>query len=242
MSKPSEPAMSISFSKCPVFATNASFFLQVVQNADVEVRCRKRDVDLKHDAPASAVNTRDPELTENARKPFVPWRNAGSFGDYRSQRCWFVSGCTFPRQFMALFDGISHIFYVKVDSTLTISDKPALLCGYSKNGAFALCFPGWCSHVFCRYGPFCALQEYFEGVKASSSLFTQRATSTSSLGPRLSLRSLETPNTSTTKSTLRRSLVDEKMAKFHISRSVQLWCGDHQAVRVPGQCRTISPR
>ena len=187
--------------------------------------------------------------------PMCHLRNAGSCRDY--QRCWFDSRFTFLRQFMAFFDGISHIFYVKVDSTVTISDKPALLCGYSKNCASALCGPGWCSYVVCRYGPFCALQEYFEGVKASSSLFTQRATSTSSLGPRVSLRSSKTPDSSTTKSTSRRSLSMRKWRNFtilarsscgaEITKQVVCWVsvgqkkkptlGAHQ-MAPPGQPRT----
>ena len=58
--------------------------------------------------------------------------------------------------------------------------KAALLCGYSKNCASAHC--GSSAHMlFAECDPFCALQAYFEGVKASLSLFLHRATSTSSL-------------------------------------------------------------
>ena len=58
--------------------------------------------------------------------------------------------------------------------------KPALLCGYSKNCASAHCGPN-ARMLFAECDPFCALQAYFEGVKASLSLFLHRATSTSSL-------------------------------------------------------------
>ena len=58
--------------------------------------------------------------------------------------------------------------------------KPALLCGYSKNCASTHCGPS-ARMLFAECDPFCALQAYFEGVKASLSLFLHRATSTSSL-------------------------------------------------------------
>ena len=58
--------------------------------------------------------------------------------------------------------------------------KPALLCGYSKNCASAHCGPNL-RMLFAECDPFCALQAYFEGVKASFSLFLHRATSTLSL-------------------------------------------------------------
>ena len=61
-----------------------------------------------------------------------------------------------------------------------IVEKRTLPCGYGKDCASAFRGHG-ARMLFAECDPFCALQAYFEGVKASSSLFTQRPTSTSSL-------------------------------------------------------------
>ena len=71
------------------------------------------------------------------------------------------------------------------ESTFSLCDHAdkfprGILYGYNRDCAPALCGPG-ARMLFAESVPFCDLQAHFEGVKASSTLFTQRVTSTSSL-------------------------------------------------------------
>ena len=133
----------------------------------------------------------------------------------------------------------------------------SLLSGYSKNCASALCCPGWCSYVVCRMWPLLrpagVLRKrqgvvffvYSTGIfniialdhmnKVEENCVCRKHQTLQNELDFAGLEGLEGVKVGNIKhqTNIVALTVDVKMAKLHISRPVQLWCGDYPA----GLCR-----